>query len=300
MSLSKDALRDISVGEGLAERKDAMHRHLVALAFVALPLAAALTMLEARIAAQPPTPPAPPALPAPLPCPRRACNSTPSTGRPTRAPTSISSPAAAGWRRTRSPPIARAGAASTSCRSATTRRCDEILEAAAAGRDPATEEDRRLLRLVHGRDRDRREGRRAARPDARRRSRRSSSANALAPLVAELHTIGVNAVLQLRRRGRLQGRVDRDGDRRPGRPGPARPRLLLQGRREIGGAADAVRRARREDVGAARRPAGPGGRGGAARDGDRDGAREGRARRRVAPRPEQDLPQAVARPSCRR
>ena len=87
-------------------------------------------------------------------------------------------------------------------------------------------------------------------------------------------------LLQLRRRSRLQGRVGRDGDRGPGRPGPAGPRLLLQGRREIGGAAEAVRRAHREDVGVARRP----GRTGAAAaaqhgDEDRDRAGEGGARR---------------------
>ena len=108
-------------------------------------------------------------------------------------------------------------------------------------------------------------------------------------------------VLHLRRRSRLQGRVGRDGDCRPGRPRPARPRLLLPRRCQVGGAAEAVRRAHRQDGGAARRrrrtgrPPRP-----QPGDEDRDGAREGGARRRLAPRPEQDLPQALASPSCRR
>ena len=138
-------------------------RLLAAVVFVALPLAATLTVSQTRVTAQ--RAGVPPRLRAPPP--RPACSSTRSTGPPTPAPTSTSSPAAAGSRRTRSRRTARAGAASRSCRSATTRRCARILDAAGRpARDPDVEEDRRLLRVVHGRSGDRREGRRAARSAA--------------------------------------------------------------------------------------------------------------------------------------
>jgi hypothetical protein len=60
---------------------------------------------------------------------------------------------------------------------------------AAAGRDPASKKDRRLLRVVHGRNRDQREGRRAARSAAEEEIAALTGVNGSAPLVAELHTI---------------------------------------------------------------------------------------------------------------
>ena len=88
-----------------------MKRCLAALMFFALPLAARCDVVRSR-------PPRQRGLTA---CrPRPACSSTPWTGRRTPAPISTSSPAAAGCEEPRSRPIARAGAASTSCRSATT------------------------------------------------------------------------------------------------------------------------------------------------------------------------------------
>ena len=142
---------------------------------------------------------------------------------PTPAPTSSSSRAAPGWRRTRSPPIDRAGDASTSCRSATTTRCGRSSTRPRPARDPGGEEDRRLLRVVHGRNRDQRARapRRSIRCSKKIAGARPASAGS-PPLVAELHTIGVNAFFTVRRRSGLQGRVARDGDRRPGRARPAR------------------------------------------------------------------------------
>ena len=131
-----------------------------------------------------------------------------------------------------------------------------ILDAAAAGGDAGIEEDRRLLRLVHGRERRSTPKARRALDPVLKKIAALSTVNDLAPLVAELHAIGVNVVLPVRLAGRLQGRRGRNGDRRPGRPRPARSRLLLQGRSEVGRDAEAVRRARRPDVRAARRVGG--------------------------------------------
>ena len=228
------------------------------------------------------------------PCPRPACNSTPSTGRPTRAPTSTSSPAAAGWRRTRSPPIDRAGAASTSCRNATTRRCERSSMRPRRGGDPGSKKIGDYYACCMDETAINAKGAAPLEPLLTKIAA-LSSANALAPLVAELHTIGVNRLLQLRRGSRLQGRVGRDGDRRPGRHSACRTATTTSGttrNRWSCGSSTSSTSARCRRCSAT--PPDAGGRGGATRDEDRDRAREGGARRRLAPRPEQDLPQADA------
>ncbi len=68
-------------------------------------------------------------------------------------------------------------------------------------------------------------------------------------------------LLPLRRGSRFQGREDGDCGPRPGRPGPARPRLLLPRRREVGRHPAPVRRACREHGRALRHAEAPGRRG---------------------------------------
>ncbi len=151
-------------------------------------------------------------------------------------------------------------------------------------------EDRRPVRELHGRARRRGQGRlcaegrpgpgrgpqveeRAGRPDRvpPRRGRRR-------PVPVHVHA-------------GLQGPEDRDRRRRPGGPRATRARLLLQGRRQVRRAADAVRRPRPEDVRAAGRRARQGGRRRQDGHGHRDGPRQGLPRRRRAARPERALPQ---------
>ena len=87
---------------------------------------------------------------------------------------------------------------------------------------------------------------------ARRRSRRDLATidalvnpDDLPVLVAHLHTIGVPALLPVRRADRPRRRDAVDCRRRSGRPRPAGSRLLPQDRRALGRAARQVRRARR-------------------------------------------------------
>ena len=172
-----------------------MTRRLVSAAvFVALPLAAILTVSQTRVTAQQPS-----LLPSALPpsCPLRV---RPAARRarqdaPTPAPTSTSSPAAAGSRRTRCRRIARAGAGSTSCRSATTTRCTR------SSRPPprdATRSRRRSATTTRRASTRRRSTRRAPAPldPLLKKIAALSSVSDLAPLVAELHTIGVNVFFQ--------------------------------------------------------------------------------------------------------
>ena len=155
-------------------------------------------------------------------------------------------------------------------------------------------EDRRLLRVVHGREGDRRERDRAARSAAEENRRGDDGQRARADRRGAPHDWR-RRLFRLRIGSGLQRRLARDGDCRPGRHGSPRARLLLQRRCEVEGAAGAVRRARREDAVAPRRAAGAGRRVGAGNHAPRDGARQRRARRRLAARPDEDLSQADAR-----
>ena len=107
-------------------------------------------------------------------------------------------------------------------------------------------EDRRLLRELHGRERDQRQGRRAARAGAEQdRGADRAARSARAPCRAPLD--GRQRLLQFRRRSRFQGSQHGARDRGSGRTRPAGSRLLLPRRREVGRAAQAVRRSRRQD-----------------------------------------------------
>ena len=99
---------------------------------------------------------------------------------------------------------------------------------------PDQPEDRRLLLLLHGRSRHRGQGHGAgeARDRQHRRHERqvgdSRRARRSAPRRRE-------RLLRFRLRARLQGLEDRYRHRRSGRALAARPRLLLQDRRQVGG-----------------------------------------------------------------
>ena len=172
------------------------------------------------------------------------------------APISTSSPAAAGWRRTRVPADRSAGAASTSCRSATTttlrqhprdagrsrrrRRTPKKIgdyyascmdESAINAKGAAPLEP--LLKKI------------AALTGATRSGRRSSPSCTPS---ASTPFFSFGAEADFKDASWRCAIADQGGTR------PARSRLLLPRRREVGGAAQAVRRARRQDGGAARRP----------------------------------------------
>ena len=154
-----------------------------------------------------------------------------------RAPTSISSPAAAGSRTIRCRPIARSWG-----------RFDELQErnfddAAAHSRAPAATARPRRERSatttpLHGRSRrSRRTALTPLEPNLKRH-RRAQNADDLPVLSPHLHddrratrssAFGAEAG--------LQGRDAGDRDRRSGRSRPARPRLLPQRRCEVGGTA---------------------------------------------------------------
>ena len=135
-----------------------------------------------------------------------------------------------------------------------------------AGRTAVRAEDRRLLRRLHGRGRHR-EGRapRRSRPSSTR-SRGSSRRASWPPTWAGCTStvFGSGLALRLRLRPGLRGLHAGDRLRRRRRAGPARPRLLPQDRREVGGDPRQVRGARAAHARARGRPAGGGGRGRAA------------------------------------
>ena len=99
-------------------------------------------------------------------------------------------------------------------------------------------EDRRLLRRLHGRGGDRKGRRRAAADAAWTRSPRCKSAADLPPLLARLHLrsgASRELALRLRLQPGLRRLQPRHRLRRRRRPGPARPRLLRQDRRQVAG-----------------------------------------------------------------
>ena len=153
-----------------------------------------------------------------------------------------------------------------------------------------TEEGRRLLRQLHGGNRDRVEGNRPAR--ARPHACRGDQDHERHPGSRRPHAHRWHErVLRIRLRARLQGRDPVHADLRPGRTRSSGSRLLLQGRRELGQAAAAVRGARLEDAAAWRRRRG-GGRGrGQGGHANRDGPGQKRPGPRRAAQPDEHLPQ---------
>ena len=144
----------------------------------------------------------------------------------------------------------RAGAASTSCRSATTTRCAR----SSTPPPPAPTPESKKIGDYYASCMDEAgiDAKGAAPLDPLlKKIAALASVNDLAPLRRRAAHHRRQRLLPVRIAGRLQGRVGGDGDRRSGRPRPARSRLLLQRRCEVGRAAEAVRRARRPDVGAA-------------------------------------------------
>ena len=116
---------------------------------------------------------------------------------------------------------------------------------------------RRPLDVVHGRRRHREAGARRARARAqadRRRARRQDAGRRDRAPSLDRGRRGV----RVRQRDRLQGRVDDDRRRLPGRAGAARARLLFQGRRSHEGHPRGLRGSRRSHAGARRRGACPG------------------------------------------
>ena len=169
----------------------------------------------------------------------------------------------------------------------------------------ARAEDRRLLRRLHGRG----GGGEARGVAARSRTSRASTALQVG------YGAGPRCSAQLHLDDRLLGHAcsasgsdqDFEGlhagsspivDR--GRPRPARPRLLPEGRRALAGDPREVPRARARDVRPARRPRGRGGRATRDGDGDRDRARPRLAHPRRAARSPQDLPPHRPRRRSRR
>ena len=144
----------------------------------------------------------------------------------------------------------RATAASTSCRNATTPSCaTSSKRPRSRPAPPSMRQDRRLLRELHGRER--RSRRRAWRRSRRARPRgRASTTKARHPggrrppahASASAPFFGFGAAPD------FKDATQYIADLRPGRPRPARPRLLPEGRRELGEAARAVRAARDEDA----------------------------------------------------
>ena len=203
-----------------------------------------------------------------------------------RAPTSTSSPAAAGWRanpipadrprwgrfdelQERNYEVLRTRPRGGGERAAT-RRPGRSATTTPACMDEAAIE---------------RSGADAARARPRRTSPRSTASSELPALLAELHTIGVNAFFSLRRRSRLQGRVDRDR-RSPTRAASACPTATTTSEtmRARSTSARQYVDARRQAADARRRCRGAGGGRGGDRDAGRNRARQGGARQRVAPR----------------
>ena len=136
-------------------------------------------------------------------------------------------------------------------------------------------EDRRLLRRVHGRGDHRERGLGAARAGSRRRSPHSSngrhSRNYSASCICAPRTAGIFFGI-----GSSRTRGCQQGDRRSRAGGLGLPDrdYYTKDRREVAGDACALRRARREDVRAARRPAGGGEQERGHRDAHRDRARK--------------------------
>ena len=137
---------------------------------------------------------------------------------------------------------------SASCGASSRRRPEPVR----ANADPA--EDRRLLRRVHGRGGDRRAGIAPLQPDLARDRAAENQAGSRAAR-GDLHARAASGNM-LFGSGAEQDARDATkmiAARLCRRPGPARPRLLRQGRREVRGDPGALRRARREALRAARR-----------------------------------------------
>ena len=126
-----------------------------------------------------------------------------------------------------------------------TRSCGASSSRPPRGRDAVDPEDRRLLRELHGRSGDRTTRRVAARAGLCRTSPRSTAVERPAGAPRRAPQIGVNAFFAFGAEGDFKDASTVIAVARSGRPRPARPRLLLQGRRDVGGHPRAVRRARR-------------------------------------------------------
>ena len=201
---------------------------------------------------------------------------TPSIQAPIPAPTSSSTPAAPGTRTIPCPATMRAGGVLTSCRS-TIRSCCAPSWRRRRARPEAQchrAEGRRLLLRLHGREggRDTRCLRAGAHDEAHQRHQQQQGPDRgnLQPAPPGHQ----RAVRFLRHPGLPRLQHD-DRQRRPGRAGHARPRLLPEGRSQIGGDPQPVRGARAEDAGTRGREAGDGGRGRQGRHEDRDRAGQG-------------------------
>ena len=190
-------------------------RLVLAFIFVSCPLAAALITAQA-----------------PAPSSRQhlgASSSTRSIARPTPAPTSTSSRAAAGSPNNPMPADRSTWGRFDELQERNNETLRQILEAAAAGRDPASKKIGDYYASCMDEPGDQREGRGAARSAAEEDRGAAGGQRARAARRGAAHDRR-QRVLRLRLGARLQGRVSGDGDRRSGRPRPARSRLLLQGR----------------------------------------------------------------------
>ena len=207
--------------------------------------------------------------------------------------TSSSLPAAAGSRTIRFRPIARAGAASTSCRNITYEILRRMLETAASGGDAAAKKigDYYAACMDERADRE---------PGSRRRSRRTSGASRRSAEVGgsagaprrPAHESASPHSSRFGARSRFQGRDDRDRHRRSGRARPARTATTtsatMRGRPTFAASTWSTSQTM---LGLARRDAGarqPQRRRPSMRA--RDGAGQGRARQRVAAGSRQGLP----------
>ena len=156
---------------------------------------------------------------------------------------------------------------------------------------PGVEEDRRLLRVVHGRDGDRRQGRRAARSAAEEDRRAVERQRPRAAGRRAAHDRRQRVLPASARRP--TSRTRRSRWRSPTRAGSACPTATttsrtMRSRWSCASSTSSTSAKMSALLGAAGDQATAAG---AAGDDDRDRARQGRARRRLAPRPEQGLPQ---------
>ena len=168
-----------------------MPRRLGALILVALPLAAALTMLEARIAAQPPTPPAQPAPPAP-PALSSSGLQLDALDRTADACTDFYQFACGAWMAKNPVPADRSSwGRFDELQERNHETLRKILDAAASGGDPGSKKIGDYYASCMDETAINTKGAAPLGPLLTKIAA-LTSANALAPLVAELHTIGVN------------------------------------------------------------------------------------------------------------